>query len=431
MKRNNRRINHRISMCLAVLSVAASLIGSARSPASGQASLVRVVSPADFVLQPIDPVAGTVKVDFEFDPRISYVMLYTGPRDVISGGLANPPFKLPATAKTLTWTPCSAGADKYPNDIMMVYEAHDSAGARIDVGTWNFKMGADTPKPSVHIVSPQNGTLVSPGEAVDIVVSGEESKSATTWQMGLRRLTLVDPALNTQNSPETPSKLCGEKQWTSEHHFRYVVPHDAQPGLLSLTAGAEDWAKNVGFATLDLTCLPAGRTGGVWTVEGRMANPNWESTFVIYAAFSFTFNKYTHAVECGNLSQRYCGTARVTFLPGREKKVNGGWCEVKRVPASRVFKIVAHGIQKGEQLTMLNIQPAEPVPIGYHEDCGEGNILDSAGDLGTTIGSILPEGITIALPLLGGHTTVSKHETNRIGLDLSHKVELYQPRQNR
>src|SRR5437588_3635580 len=95
MKRNNRRINHRISMCLAVLSVAASLIGSARSPASGQASLVRVVSPADFVLQPIDPVAGTVKVDFEFDPRISYVMLYTGPRDVISGGLANPPLNYP------------------------------------------------------------------------------------------------------------------------------------------------------------------------------------------------------------------------------------------------------------------------------------------------------------------------------------------------
>src|SRR5205807_8884816 len=194
------RINLRISICLVSLSVAASLIGSARSPASGQANLVRVVSPADFVLQPIDPVAGTVKVDFEFDPRISYVMLYTGPRDVISGGLANPPFKLPATAKTLTWTPCSAGADKYPNDIMMVYEAHDSAGARIDVGTWNFKMGADTTKPSVHIVSPQNGTLVSPGEAVDIVVTGEEGKSATTWQMGLRRLTLVDPALNTQNS---------------------------------------------------------------------------------------------------------------------------------------------------------------------------------------------------------------------------------------
>ena len=77
MKRNNRRINLRISMCLAILSVAASLIGSARSPSSGQASLVRVVSPADFVLQPSDPVAGTVKTDFAFDPRVSYVMLYT------------------------------------------------------------------------------------------------------------------------------------------------------------------------------------------------------------------------------------------------------------------------------------------------------------------------------------------------------------------
>src|SRR5437588_12555189 len=117
MKRNNRRINHRISMCLAVLSVAASLIGSARSPASGQASLVRVVSPADFVLQPCDPGAGTVKTDFAFDPRVSYVMRYTA----APGGAAqhvNAAVRLPATAKTLTWVPCNWGADKYRKDIM-------------------------------------------------------------------------------------------------------------------------------------------------------------------------------------------------------------------------------------------------------------------------------------------------------------------------
>jgi uncharacterized Tic20 family protein len=50
MNKDKRRVNFRISMCLAFLSVAALLIGSARSPASGQANLVRVVSPADFVL---------------------------------------------------------------------------------------------------------------------------------------------------------------------------------------------------------------------------------------------------------------------------------------------------------------------------------------------------------------------------------------------
>jgi hypothetical protein len=425
MNKDKRRVSLKILMCLAILIVTASLIGSARSPASGQANLVRVVSPADLVLKPVDVGKSTTQVEVEYDPRIARVEFES---------TAQAKFTVVATNKRFTFSVCGIGESDAPDHrlTLLPYEAFDAAGKTLGVGNLGvFSLGPDMTKPEVRIVSPKNGTLVSPGEAVDIVVAGEESKTATTWQTGMRRLTLVDPALNQQTSPETPYKSLRRKTVDKRASFSLRGPHDAQPGLISLTAGAEDWAKNIGFATLDLTCLPAGRTGGIWTVEGRLANPNFESTFVIYAAFSFTFNKYTHAVECGTLTTRYCGTARVSFLPGREKKVNGGWCEVKRVPASRVFKIVAHGIQKGEELTMFNIQPAEPVPIGYHEDCGDGKILDSAGELGTTIGSILPEGITIALPLLGGHTTVNKHETNRVGLNLTHKVELYQPRLNR
>jgi hypothetical protein len=42
---------------------------------------------------------------------------------------------------------------------------------------------------------------------------------------------------------------------------------------------------------------------------------------------------------------------------------------------------------------------------------------------------IVPEGITIAIPLRG-HTTVTKHESTS-GYELDHKVELIHPRQNR
>ena len=415
MRNESRHVIVAIRMCLAVLSVAATLIGRGAGPASGQDSLVRVVSPADLVLQPSDPVTGTVKVDFEYDPRVAYVMLSAG----------GAPMKLTAPAKSLNLGLCGMGLTDLPDKLLVRYDAFDSGNAKIGGGYLNFKIGPDTTKPSVRIVSPKNGALVGPGEAVEIVVAGEEGKTATTWQTGMRRLTLTD-AQDTQSSPQTPYKACDEKRWTSEHHFRYVVPRDAHGGqIISLTAGAEDWAKNIGFAPLDLV-VQEGFTG-VWTTEGRLATSNSEITFVKYAAFSFTVNPRTGAVQCGTPAQRYCGSARVSFLPGRAKS-GEGWCIVKRTPSSSsVFKIVANGISKGKEITYLTIQPTESAPLGYHFDCPGGS-SDLPGMVDVPIGSILPEGITIAIPT-NAPTTATKSESAG-GYVLNHKVELYPPRQN-
>jgi hypothetical protein len=69
------------------------------------------------------------------------------------------------------------------------------------------------------------------------------------------------------------------------------------------------------------------------------------------------------------------------------------------------------------------------VPIGYRFDCPKGR-GDQPGALDVPVGSILPEGITIAIPQRD-HTTTTKSETSRIGYELNHKVEIYAPRQNR
>jgi hypothetical protein len=93
------------------------------------------------------------------------------------------------------------------------------------------------------IISPKPNSFVGQGETVEIVVAGEESKPASTWQTGIRRLTLVEPApaMNIQNSDETATSVCDGKQWTRQHSFRYVVPRDAQSGrVLTLKAAAED-----------------------------------------------------------------------------------------------------------------------------------------------------------------------------------------------
>ena len=180
---NDSHVRLGIPVCLAILSVAATLIGSGGRQVSGQANLVRVVSPADLVLQPRDPVTGTVKVDFEYDPRVAYVMLSAGAKDA--------PHNLSATEKSLHSGLCGLFLD-LPGDLR--YDAFDSASARIGKGTWDFQIGTDTTKPSVRIVSPKNGTMVAPGDTIEIVVAGEQSQTATTC---LRRLTLVDPALNT------------------------------------------------------------------------------------------------------------------------------------------------------------------------------------------------------------------------------------------
>ena len=167
--------------------------------------------------------------------------------------------------------------------------------------------------------SRRNRILVGQGETVEIVVAGEESKPASTWQTGIRRLTLVEPgpAMNIQNSDETATSVCDGKQWTRQHSFRYVVPRDAQSGqVLTLKAAAEDGAKNIGFATLDLIVQQG--YAGLWTTKGRDKTDQREETWTIKAAFSFTFRS-TGAVECGTASRPYCGSASVTFDQGRAK----------------------------------------------------------------------------------------------------------------
>jgi hypothetical protein len=279
----------------------------------------------------------------------------------------------------------------------------------------------------VRIVSPKNKRLVGPGETIDIVVAGEESKSAPTWQTGMRRLKLVDPALNEQTSPELPDETCDSKHWTQDYHFHYTVPRNAESGqIISLTAGAEDWAKNIGFASVDLIV----QTGfaGSWTTKGRIAKADAEIDFAIEALFTFTLNPRTGAIECGNKDQPYCGSASVTFEPGRAKGADG-WCVMTRTPSFSVFKIRAAGLRRGNDLTYLTIQPRDMVPIGYRFDCPKGR-GDQPGALDVPVGSILPEGITIAIPQRD-HTTTTKSETSRIGYELNHKVEIYAPRQNR
>jgi hypothetical protein len=402
-------------MCLAILSVAAVLIGSAGAPASGQTDLVRVVSPADMILQPTNAAASTSGFNVQYDPRVAYVLLTAG----------EAPLKLTADQTRVNFNACGlVGTGDLPDELLMHYDAFDSGNAKIGSGYLNFKIGPDTTKPAVRIVSPKNGTLVGPGEAIEIVVVGEESKTAQTWQRGMRRLTLTD-SQDTQTSPQTVYKACDNNRWTSEHHFRYVVPRNAEGGqIISLTAGAEDWAKNIGFAPLDLI-VQEGFTG-VWTSEVHFLRPSTgdDYGYGVYAAFSFTLSPYTGAVQCGSQGKPYCGMARVSYLPGR-----AGGCNISWAPAGYTFKIVAHGVRQGSELKGLNIKPAEKVPTGFRSECPGHTSYASGGT--PAIGPFLPDGITIALPLGKDHTTVTKDEKAAPGWSATHKVELYAPRQNR
>jgi len=421
MSKDGRHIGFRASLGVVSLTFVAALIGSGGSQAGSQANLVRVVSPADFIIQPNDPNSSTVKLDFEFDKSVSYVMLTS---------FDSHPFKLFATSKTLTWGPCGPGAPNLrPGDkVPMHYDAFDSAGAKIGSGSWEFTIGPDTTKPTVRIVSPKNNSFVGQGETVEIVVAGEESKSTTTWQTGIRRLSLVDLALNVQNSDETATSVCGPKQWTKQYPFHYVVPRDAQSGqIITLKAAAEDGAKNIGFSSVDLIVQQG--FAGLWTAKVHEKTDQSEVTYTIEAVFSFTF-RVTGAVECGTASRPYCGSATVTFGQGRAKAHDGGDCVFTRTPSFSVFKIRVTGIHKGNELTHLNFQRIENVPNSWHWVCPKIQYDEPSSDPGPGTGSILPEGITIALPLRD-HTTVNKHES-LVGLtDVDHHVEIYAPRQNR
>jgi hypothetical protein len=420
MSKDSRDVGLRVSLGVVVLTFVAALIGSGGSQAGSQANMVRVVSPADLVLQPTDPDTGMVHLEFEFGPAVSYVMLLDEP----------PPIKLPATAKTLNWGVCGLGERRLlPGDkVPLRYDAFDSSGTKIGSGSWEFTIGPDKTKPTVRIVSPKNNSFVGQGETVEIVVAGEESKSASTWQTGIRRLTLVEPApaMNIQNSDEKVSSICGATQWTKQHHFRYMVPRDAQNGqVFTLKAAAEDGAKNIAFESLNLIVQQG--YAGLWTMKVHEKTDQREATYTVEAAFSFTFRS-TGAVECGTASHPYCGGATVTYDQGSAKASDGGHCVVTYTPSFvSGVKIMVHGMRKGNQLTFLSFHKIERVPLSEHLVCPK-ITYDEPLDVSVP-GSILPEGITIALPLRD-HTTVNKHESLVGLIDIDHHVEIYAPRQN-
>jgi hypothetical protein len=228
-----------------------------------------------------------------------------------------------------------------------------------------------------------------------------------------------------QYSPETPTSVCDSKQWTRQHRFRYVVPRDAASGeSLTLKAAAEDGAKNVSFATLSLVVQK--EFGGVWTTHGHFTGPQkTEFTYTVAAAFSFTLTD-SGMVVCGTKSMPHCGNAKITFDPGQSKG-----CIVSRTPASTLFRIGVSGARKGNELAGLTFQPREAIPVGYHFDC-PGRLFDTGGSIDLPIGSMGPDGVTIALPVRD-HTTAMKHESmlHRGGnVDVDHSVEIYAPRKN-
>lgn len=387
---------------------------------SGQSAPVRIASPADLVLQPVPSSSGegAAKVEFEFGAGIVRTMVS------ING---EPLIQLPATAKTLTFYPCTANLRDLPGDrVPVLYEAFDKAGTRVGDDILYLTLGPDTTKPTVRIVSPKNNSFVGPGEAVDVVVAGEESRSAPTWQTGVRRLNLADP-VNVQTS-ETPGGpyACDLKKWTKEHTFRYVVPRNARGGdSIALTGAAEDWAKNIGFAPIDLVVQEG--YAGIWTTKGRFVGRNTELPFMMETTFSFKLNPHSGTVECGTASQPYCGSGRVTFDAG-----HAGQCQVLRTPSSGVFKIRVGGWRQGDQLTGLTLVATERTRAEYRFFCPGGQ-SNEGGLADAPVGSILPEGITIAIPLRDS-TKVVKHEssiTRGSGFELDHQVEIYAPRQNR
>jgi len=420
MNKDSRHVGFRVSLGVVVLTLVAALIGSGGSQAGSQANMVRVVSPADLVLQPTDPDTGIARLEFEFGPAVSYVTLQDQP----------PPIKLSATAKTLSWGVCGLGERRLlPGDkVPLHYDAFDSAGAKIGSGSWEFTIGPDKTKPTARIVSPKNNSFVGPGESVEVVVAGEESKSAPTWQTGIHRLTLVDAAAYLEKSDESPPSACAAKQWTKQYPFRYVVPRDATSGqIITLKAAAEDGAKNIGFSS-QLNLIVQKGYAGLWTTKGSFKTNGTELTYTIEAVFSFTLNLRSGAVECGTKSEPYCGSANITFDPGHAKD-----CVVTRTPSFSVFKIMASGVLKGKELTMLTIRISGPLPAtGYRFDC-QGKRFDTPGRIDVPVGSIWEEGITIAIPLRD-NTTITKHESHVISggsADVDHHVEIYAPQQNR
>ena len=406
---------------LALLVGVALLSGGGR--VSSQSAAVRVVSPADLVLQPLDR-GGVSDIQFEFSGGATRVSLLV--RD------QSPAFQVSSTGPALRISPCGAGGSDLPNEqIPITFEALNSAGARVGAGRWVFKLGPDTTMPEIHIVSPQadKSRLVVPGETVEIVVAGEEIRAARSWQSGIHRLRLVDQGSKAQVAENLQGPLpCDAKQWKKESRFRYVVPRDARAGqLISLTAEVEDWAKNITSTRVDLVVLAG--FGGIWTTKGRYVGRDVDLPFDVEAVFSFTLNDRSGAITCAtSATQPSCGSARITYYPGRVKQCNATYSR-----EGHVFPINVNGMRDGNRIMGLQIQRVGPsdAPVRILFTCPRGS-SDPGGATYEVVGSI-ESGLYVTIPIRDTTTTV-KHEsviTRATGFELDHHVELYPPRQNR
>ena len=129
---NDSHIRLGIPVCLAILCVAATLFNSGGNGASGQVNLVRVVSPADLVLKPVDVGKSTTQLEVEYDPRIARVEFES---------IALEKFTVVATNKRFTFSVCGNGEPDAPGHrLKLPYEAFDAAGKSLGVGSLGFSL---------------------------------------------------------------------------------------------------------------------------------------------------------------------------------------------------------------------------------------------------------------------------------------------------
>ena len=132
MNKDDRHVSLKVFICLASLSIAVTLIGSGGSRATGQDNLVRVVSPADLVLKPVDVGKSTTQLEVEYDPRIARVEFES---------IALEKFTVVATNKRFTFSVCGSGEPDAPGHrLKLPYEAFDAAGKSLGVGSLGFSL---------------------------------------------------------------------------------------------------------------------------------------------------------------------------------------------------------------------------------------------------------------------------------------------------
>jgi hypothetical protein len=385
----------------------------------GQSGPVQIIQPADLVLQPQGgPLhAGTAEVRLAIAPGIARLNVWLG-------GMFTDHEN--ASGTWLPIGPCYSKLRDLPGEkVPLVYEAYDASGVRVARETQTFTLGPDTTKPVTRITPVKGNPVVRHGEHAEFVITGEEDREATSWQTGIRRLTLADPDARVTLPISDKPDACDRKPWKGRETFSYSVPQNAHAGqTIPLTAAAEDWAGNIGVAPLDLIVQEG--YAGVWTTKGRFVGRNTELSFSVTAVFSFMLNERSGAVMCGTPPDLSCGSARVTYDPG-----HAGKCSVLRNPSSGVFRIRVTGVRQGNKLAFLTMVPVEHTRAEYRFACPGGQ-SNAAGFSDAPVGSIQPEGLTITIPIQD-HVTFVKSEAaipNSSGYEVEHRVEIYAPRGN-